>query len=123
MIDCEKEMITDVGDFSNTWSGRNAKWYECSTSQAGGEITLFDWDLTDSYSEVPVIGGTEIDESGCFKFTDWVDANGDASWAPNLFPYVKMAATAVGLEIPDFENLAEDETFTSKTEQEQFDLF
>ena len=99
-------MIENIGDLGESWSGRDALWFECTSSDAGSEITLYDWDLTDEVATTAVIGGTEINGPGCMKFAEWED------WAPNLMPFMKMGLAQVGLDMPDFENIAAGETFS-----------
>ena len=99
-------MIENIGDLGESWGGRNAKWFDCDLpGNTGSEITIFDWDLTDDIDEVPVIGGTDLDGPGCFQFAEW------SGWAPNLMPFMKMGLAQIGLDMPDFENIASGESF------------
>ena len=75
-VDCFKDIINPT---SPAWSGRDAKWYECETSRSGGELKLYDWELTPR-----VTVGSEPIIDFCFNFASYTD------WAPNLMPYLQM---------------------------------
>ena len=89
-------MITDIGNLAAAWWEKYSKWYTCSMSNVGDVIELYDWDVTETVSEVSIIGGTEINGPGCFMFAEWND------WAPNLLPLMRVGASYAGIEMPDF---------------------
>lgn len=72
--------MTDISDFTDTWSGKDAKWIDsCVDSDDGTAVTLKDWALTPAITENAVLGGTAIDSPGCFQFANW------GAWAPNYY--------------------------------------
>lgn len=79
MQDCYKIILDDLSDWKGTWTGEDAKWIdECSLSIGVGAVQLKSWTLTDGVSEKAVIGGTEANGEGCWKFANWT------KWAPYI---------------------------------------
>ena len=58
-VDCHKDLINPDAP---AWSGRDAKWYECETSDSGGEIRLYDWELTPEITANAIVGGIDPDD-------------------------------------------------------------
>ena len=72
-------MLSDLSDWTTTWSGSDALWIdECTTSTGGGTVSLQKWALTPAVINQNIIGGTTLGGEGCWKFASW------SSWAPYL---------------------------------------
>ncbi len=66
--DCYKVVLTDLCDFSSSWSGYNAKWIdECDLSN-DSLIEIFDYTLIDTYQDFPSLGTvTATSKSYCYN--------------------------------------------------------
>jgi hypothetical protein len=70
-------MIADLCDWSNTFLGKDAKWVDsCAPSVGSGLVTLKNWTITSALTDQSLIGGTAIDDRGCWQFAQWT------KWTP-----------------------------------------
>lgn len=97
-VNCYKKLLTDISDWSDTWTGKNAKWIDaCVDSDDGTTITLKEWALTDAITANAVLGGTAIDSPGCFQFANW------SSWAPYFTNMIQNGLAQMGVDMPKLE--------------------
>lgn len=95
-VNCYKKILTDISDWSDTWTGKDAKWVDaCVDSDDGTAITLKEWALTQAISSNAVLGGTAINGPGCFLFANWT------AWAPYYTNLIKNGLAQMGLPIHD----------------------
>ena len=79
---CYKTVISDMCEWDNTFRGENAKWYdECALSGDTAKLWIQNWDvmaddLSDGADQISLIGGTSIDNRGCWQFAWW------SKWTP-----------------------------------------
>lgn len=85
MYNCYKTLIADLCDWSNTFSGENAKWIDsCAPAGNTSTITIKKWELQAKHYDsnlqtdrlISVIGGTSYDNRGCWQFAWW------SKWTP-----------------------------------------
>merc|ERR1719198_1403787 len=107
-VDCYKKILTDISDWSDTWTGKDAKWVDaCTDSQDGGAITLKEWALTQQITANSVLGGTTIAGPGCFLFANW------SAWAPYYTQMIRNGLAQMGISMPE---LIAGQTHSQQTE-------
>ena len=101
--DCYKTMISDLCDWSSTFSAKESKWIdECTPSQSSGSVTIKKWEITQSLTDQALIGGLTPGGRGCWQLADWT------KWTPyllqtglNLFQQVNPDVDS-GMSYDDF---------------------
>ena len=59
-------------DWTSTFYGPDAKWIdECTTSSSAGQIEIIDTALTEAITGQNILGGTAVNQWGCFQFATW----------------------------------------------------
>ena len=77
MQDCYKTMVSDLCNWSSTFTGKDAKYMDaCSPSIGSNLITIKKWVISDALTDQNLIGGTVPDGRGCWQFAEWT------KWTP-----------------------------------------
>ncbi len=56
--DCKKTIVNDLADFSSTWTGYEAKYFEDCSQSNNAEVILYEKELIKEYKDEPWIGTT-----------------------------------------------------------------
>lgn len=56
--DCKKTIVNDLADFSSTWTGYEAKYFEDCSQSNNAEVILYEKEIIEEYSDEPWLGTT-----------------------------------------------------------------
>lgn len=97
-MNCYKKIIANMADYTDSWTGTDAKWIdECTFPYNTAIIKIFENTYTESISDNAIIGGTSANQAGCFKYGSWT------SWAPYLLSYGNLFLKGMGIATPDLD--------------------
>ena len=95
-MDCYKTIIEDIGNPVKNWYSEESLFIDdCSTSDAGGTITLKKWELWPSVTERGIVLGSDNSpgSAGCFRFAEWT------KWAPYVAQVGFDVAESLGIDL------------------------
>lgn len=95
-MNCYKNMINNMGNWNETWTGANSKWIDdCVPTDNYPIVTIYEHTHTQAVTDVALLGGTSQNQAGCFKYGNW------ASWAPFLLNAGRYILKQMDVATPD----------------------
>ena len=84
VVDCYKKWIDDMNNWQSTFNGPDAKWIDACTasSNTAQPVDIIDMTLAEAITGNNILGGTGINQWGCFIFATW------SSSAPFFAPLI-----------------------------------